>query len=233
MTDALRQSWKDIRDIIHARITDRRYAPGDKLPRDEDLAAEFGCARSTVHRAMQHLAELGLLERKRKGGTIVRADPIARATLDIPITRLEVEATGASYGYRLESAQMEPAPPAVLARLGLKGAGPMLHVLALHLANGRPHIFEDRWICTQTVPEILAVDLTRQSANEWLVRHRPHTQYALQVAARAADAALARRLDIEPGTPLLVMHRTTWWDDNPITTVRAVTHPGYALHMAG
>lgn len=233
MTQTPRQSWKDIRDIIHARILDRRYVPGDKLPRDEDLAAELGCARSTVHRAMQHLSDLGLLERKRKGGTIVRPDPITRATLDIPITRLEVTAAGAVHDYCLEMARMEPAPQDVRDRMGLSEDAPMLHVLALHLADGRPHIFEDRWINTRTVPEINAVDLACQSANEWLVLNRPHTQYDLRIEANAADAQTARRLGVAIGAPLLVMHRTTWFEDASITTVKAITHPGYALCLTG
>lgn len=68
----------------------RRYKPGDKLPRDEDIAEELGCARSTVQRAMQDLNDAGIVERKRKSGTQVRPDPVTRATLDIPITRVEV-----------------------------------------------------------------------------------------------------------------------------------------------
>jgi GntR family histidine utilization transcriptional repressor len=59
--------------------------------RDEDIALELGCARTTVQRAMQDLSMAGLVERKRKGGTHVRTDPVTRATFDIPITRREVE----------------------------------------------------------------------------------------------------------------------------------------------
>ena len=68
MTLDTRLSWTDVRDQVRARILNRTYAPGDRLPRDEDIAQELGCARTTVHRAMQDLALSGLVERKRKGG---------------------------------------------------------------------------------------------------------------------------------------------------------------------
>lgn len=227
--NADRQSWKDVRDRIRDQILDRTYAPGDKLPRDADIAAQFGCARTTVQRAMQDLADTGLIERKRKGGTHVRTDPVARATLDIPITRLEVEATGAIYGYQLIDRQMLPPPDDISARLEQTQPRTMLRVQALHLADHTPHIFEDRWVGIETAPEILDVDLTRESANEWLVHNKPYTRFDLRIYAISADDETAETLATAPGSALLVMERTTWIGPDPITLVRSITLPGYQL----
>ena len=172
MNDQGRLSWTDVRDEIRARILSRTYAPGDKLPRDEDIAVEFGCARTTVHRAMQELAQNGLIERKRKGGTHVMTDPVTRATFDIPITRREVERRGSKYGYQLISRKLDDTPMPVMARFGIQQPAQMLHVKALHLADNRPYIFEDRWVDTQSTPDILNVNLEVESANEWLVRNK-------------------------------------------------------------
>ncbi|WP_300519220.1 GntR family transcriptional regulator [Aliiroseovarius sp.] len=224
-----RLSWKDVRDRIRDQILQRAYAPGDKLPRDADIAQEFGCARSTVQRAMQDLSDSGLIERKRKGGTHVRADPVTRATLDIPITRLEVEETGSVYGYQLIDRQVLPVPREIAAKLEQVEAKSMLRVQALHLADHKPHILEDRWVSIETAPEILDVDLSRESANEWLVRNKPYTRFDLRIYAIAADAQTARMLAAEPGDALLVIDRTTWVGADPITTVRSITIPGYQL----
>ncbi|MBZ0128119.1 MAG: GntR family transcriptional regulator [Rhodobacteraceae bacterium] len=225
----LRHSWTDIRDRIHGAILNGTYRPGDKLPRDEDIAQQMGCARSTVQRAMRDLSDAGIVERKRKGGTQVRADPLTRATLDIPITRREVEQRGSVYGYQLLHREIAVAPLSVGARFARRDPSRMLHVEALHLADQRPYILEDRWVCTDTVPEILSVDLSRQSANEWLVHNKPYSRCDLRFYAIEADARIARQLDAAPGAALLVMERTTWIEDAPITTVRAVTRPGYQL----
>lgn len=224
-----RLSWIDVRDEIRARILCRTYAPGDKLPRDEDIAQEMGCARTTVHRAMQDLAAAGLVERKRKGGTHVRTDPVSRATFDIPITRREVEQRGAKYDYQLISRRLEESPIAVMARFGIQRPEEMLHVKALHLADNRPYILEDRWIDTRSTPEILEIDLTGESANEWLVHHKPYSRIDVRFYATNAEGETAKHLDAPKGAALLVIERTTWIGADPITSVQAVAMPGYQL----
>ncbi|TCO69402.1 GntR family transcriptional regulator [Rhodovulum euryhalinum] len=229
MTGATRQSWTEVRDRIHALILNSTYAPGDKLPRDEDIARVFGCARSTVHRAMRALADSGIVERRRKGGTTVRRERVTRATLDIPITRREVEQKGAVYGYRLIRRKVQQTPPEVVARFGLPAPCRMLRVEALHSADGAPYILEDRWISLDTVPEIAEVDLEAISANEWLVLNRPYSRCDLRFHAVNASAADARMLETGLGEALLVIERTTWIGAAPITHLRAITRPGYHL----
>ena len=233
MTAPGRLSWTDVRDRIRARILNRTYAPGDRLPRDEDLALELGCARATVHRAMQELSQSGLIDRKRKGGTHVRAHPVTRATFDIPITRREVEQRGSRYAYQLVSRQLEVPPPPVMARFGIHQSGPMLHVKAVHLADNRPYIYEDRWIDTGSAPEILNIDLTTQSANEWLVLNKPYSRVDVRFHAIKAAGEIARQLAVATGEALLIIERTTWIGDQPITTVQSATAPGYQLISQG
>lgn len=229
MTAAYRHTWTDIRDRIRGLILDSTYGPGDKLPRDEEFAAMFGCARSTVHRAMRSLAESGHVERRRKGGTTVRQDPVTRATLDIPITRLEVEQKGSTHSYQLIRNSVQLTPPSIMANFGLFEAEEMLRVEALHLADGQPYLLEDRWISLKTVPEIREVDLTRESANEWLVRNRPYSRCDLKFYARNANAQDSEILQSTVGDALFVMERTTWIGPEPITSLCAVTRPGYQL----
>lgn len=229
MTTPNRLSWKDVRDEIHEAILSGRYGPGDRLPRDADIAQDLNCARSTVQRAMQDLSDSGLVERRRKGGTRVRSEPVTRATLDIPITRREVEQKGGLYGHQLIRRSTTVAPRSVMAAFELTEPHPMLRVEALHLSDGRPYILEDRWISLETVPEARAVDLTTQSANEWLVLNRPYNRCDLRFYAITANSRVADLLQIEAGTALLVVERTTWIDKAPITTVQAITTPGYQL----
>ncbi len=224
-----RLSWIDVRDVIRARILARDYGLGAKLPRDEDLAAELGCTRTTVHRAMQDLAAAGLIDRKRKGGTHVLADPITRATIDIPVTRSEVQALGRTYAHRLISSQRAPSPAPIMARFGAAQSRDMLHIGALHLADQKPYMLEDRWVDLANCPEILAVDFAQISANEWLVRHKPYTRVEMRFFAINADAETATQLRCRAGEALLTVERTTWLGDAPITTVQAIAAPGYVL----
>ena len=229
MNIEMRLSWTEVRDEIRTRILNRTYAPGDRLPRDEDIAAELGCARTTVHRAMQALSLAGLVERKRKGGTHVLTDPVSRATFEIPITRREVELRGAKYNYQLISRDLAKSPISVMARFGIQRPAQMLHVVALHLADNRPYILEDRWIDVQSTPQILDIDLTKESANEWLVRHKPYSRIGVRFSAMNADGETAQHLSAPVGSALFVIERTTWIGQAPITAVQAVAAPGYQL----
>ena len=69
MTDPPFNSWQSVQEEVLARIHSRQWKPGDLIPNEADLAQEFGCARATVNRALQNLADEGLLDRRRKAGT--------------------------------------------------------------------------------------------------------------------------------------------------------------------
>lgn len=229
MVEDQKLSWQAVRDQIRGDILNRIYGLGDKLPKDAEIAVRLGCARGTVQRAMQDLSDAGLIERRRKGGSHVRAQPIVRATLDIPVTRREIESRGERYGYHLLGREPVPTPRHVMKKFGLTDTVPSLRVQCVHSADGHPHSYEDRWIFTDTVPEIRDIDLSVVSANEWLVAHRPYSGFDMSFYAISADAQLAQHLDVPRGASLLVIERRTWFDDKPITLVQSYNRPGYQL----
>ena len=57
--------------LLHGRITDGLYAPGEKIPSEQDLTEEFGISRGTVRSALANLASKGLIVRKQGDGTYV------------------------------------------------------------------------------------------------------------------------------------------------------------------
>ena len=223
------QGWEAIRAEVLRRIHLRLWPPGSGIPNEQDLATEFGCARATVNRALRDLAAAGVLERRRKAGTRVALTPVRKATLSIPVTRLEVEGRGQRYSFVLLG-QCLAAPPLPLSqRLGLPATARLLHLQSLHLADGLPHAFEDRWLNPAALPTLPVPDFTAISANEWLVRHVSYTYGDIAFSARAATADEVRHLAVTPGTALFITERTTWTGDIPITSVRLAFAPGYRL----
>lgn len=223
-----RLTWQEVRDIINMRIVDRVYGPNHKLPKDEDLATELGCVRLTVQRAMTDLVEAGLIERKRKAGTRVIAHPATKATFEIPIVRLEVENLGRSYRYQLLSKEISQ-DSKTLSTLGVSKNTDLLHLRAIHFANDKPFIYEDRFVSLKTAPEIAAADLDKMSANEWLVTNKPYTRCDVRFFAQNADATVAELCHIGEGDALFIVNRTTFTGDDLITTVQAHYMPGYEM----
>lgn len=224
-------SWQAIQAEVLRRIHSRHWPPGELIPNEADLAEEFGCARATVNRALRELAEAGHLDRRRKAGTRVALNPVRKATLEIPVIHKEVEARGGSYGYALISRQAGPAPLQIRSQMGLAAEAELLHVRALHLSDGAPYIYEERWLNPAVVPQLLEVDLAKTSANAWLVQNQPYTRGNLALSAAEADAETAAILNCRSGAALFVVERVTFMHDAPITWVRQSYPPGHRLKV--
>ena len=226
-----RASWEDIRTEVMRRIRMRQWMPGAVIPTEEALANEFGCARATVSRALRELAGSGVLERRRKAGTRVALHPVRKATLDIAVTRLEVEGRGQVYGYHLIAAVLAAVPMAVVSKLGIAQRAEWLHVTSLHLADGVPFVAEDRWLN----PAVLfdpSPDFATISANEWLVTHVSYARGDIAFSAASARECEAEMLGIAKGTALFIAERCTWGEVEPITWVRLAYAPGYRMLTA-
>jgi len=220
MTEPQLRSWQAVQAEVLRRIHAREWVPGQTIPGEVALARQFGCARATVNRALQALAEAGMLERRRKAGTRVALNPVSKATVEIPLIRQEIEARGAEHGYRLTARHIGAHP-----LLGARA----LHLTALHCADEAPFVLEERAINLAVLPAAEHADFETVSANEWLLRTAPYTAGDIAFSAQAAGAEAAARLGTVSGMPVFVVDRTTWDGDAAITTVRLTYAPGYRI----
>ncbi|MDE1467757.1 GntR family transcriptional regulator [Aurantiacibacter sp. D1-12] len=224
-----RTTHQGIREAIRARIISGEWKLGERIPGEVALAEEYGCSRTTVNRALQTLAQEGMVERKRKGGTRVRPLPTSQAQFRIPIMREQVESRGHRYSHRIESREVRVPPMAIRKQLELPDNDPAAYVESLHLADGKPFAFEKRWVNLGSVPAFSDADLSHESANEWLVRHVPFSRGEVRLSASAANAKQARLLGTDKGAPLFTMHRLTWFEERTITAIELSFAPGYEI----
>lgn len=222
--------WQDVQTEVLRRLHERFWKPGDLLPSEADLAAEFGCARTTVNRALQAIADEGLLERRRRGGTRVVINPERRATFNIPVIRLEIEQLQREYGYRLLKRRQQRPSKAVRERMLVDSEASIVSLRALHTADGKPYVLEKRWIDLAVVPAAADADFTVQSPNEWLVEHVPFSGGDLVLSAESASEEDAEALGCEKGAALFMAERRTRnTRDATITVVQLVYAPGYRM----
>lgn len=64
-------------DEIKRMIFEHRLLPGDKLPTERDLAAQFGVSRASVREALHSLETLGLIQARVGSGTYLSENPDA------------------------------------------------------------------------------------------------------------------------------------------------------------
>lgn len=230
MTGQQLNNWQDVQAEVLKRIQTRFWKPGDLIPNEAELANEFGCARTTVNRALRSVAESGLLDRRRKAGTRVALNPVRKATLAIPILRREIEAKNQLYSHALLALETKPPPVEIGARMKLDGNQDCLHLTSLHMADGQAYASEDRWINQTIVPGIIEADFATISANEWLVANAPFTHGDIAFSAVRADREISNQFSAPEGSALFSIERTTWNHGNAITFVQMIFHPGYRMH---
>lgn len=230
MSEIDTNSWRGVQLELLRRINEREWAPGSLVPTEAELAEEFGCARTTVNRAMRELAAQGLLDRRRRAGTRVALHPTSRIVLDIPIIRLEVEQRNAEWRQSLIERAVCVPPIAVTSRLDLAKDAKMLHVRSLHLADNHPFLLEDRWMNIDALPGVEKVDFAATSANEWLIQNAPYTTGDIAFSAANADKDMSQMLETPEGSAIFVVDRITWNKDVPITSVRLSYAPGYRMN---
>ena len=223
--------WEDIRAEVLRRIRARDWPPGALIPGEEALAEEFGVARATVNRALTALADAGVLERKKRAGTRVASLPVRRARLEIPLIRLDVLGRGLTYDFSLLADRMVPGPGPVTTRMGLPEGTRLRYLETLHRAEGRPFVYETRWLNPVVLPAP-PPDFAAVSVNEWLVSHVSLVSGDIAFTAEPASASEAAVLGIAPGTALLVAERTTTGTAGPVTLVRLAHAPGHRVQMA-
>lgn len=221
--------YREVKADLLAQIRSGAFAPGGLLPGEEELARRYGAARATINRAMRELAEEGLIERKRRAGSRLREAPVRQARFVIPVVRDEIEARGAVYRYAMMRSEIQACPDWLRARLALPPESPMRHLLCLHLADGQPYQFEDRWISLDVVPLARDADMSAESPNEWLLRLMPFSTAQISFAAVNADREAAQALGCAEGDALFHAERQTWLDGRPITYVRLLFRPGHRM----
>lgn len=219
-------TWQAVQDIVLERIQSGVWAEGALIPTETELAAELQCARATVNRAMQALAETGVVERRRKVGTRVAIHP--KVQLVRSLLRREIETAGREYGYRLISAQEDQPPPDVAAAMLLRTSETLLRSRSLFLGDGQPYCCEERWTNTYSAPGLRAEVLETTSACEWLLGHVPLNRASTSLGVTLADDKLiAPALGVPVGDPVLMLERLEWLNNMPVSHYRRYFPPDH------
>ncbi len=195
--------------------------PGDRIPVEHELMAEYGCSRMTVSKALSALAGAGLIARQRRRGSFVTPPRIHMAALQIPDIREEIEKRGHAYTLRLVTRSIRDADSAQAALLRLRRPRELLALDCVHLADGRPYALEHRLINLAAVPEARDADFAATPPGSWLLAHVPWTEAEHRITAAPAGEAAAL-LDLADDRACLVLERWTWREAETITYVRTV-----------
>jgi GntR family transcriptional regulator len=203
---AFRPQYRQIEQALRERIAGLR--PGERLPSDSELMAEFGVSRMTARNAMQRLAEDGLLRREPGRGSFVLQPSAHRRTNRLMTFTRGMLRAGRVPSSRVLTRVIRPSSTAEAEALGLRPHEPVVHLRRLRLADDQPIALESAVLVADSAPAVLSADLARGSLHETLTR----AGFGLRrgtgtIGAARATGEDARLLGIRVGDPLLVERR--------------------------
>ena len=195
-----------IEQILRERITSLR--PGDRLPSDTELVAEFGVSRMTARGAMQRLAEEGLVARQPGRGSFVAAPSAHRRADRLMTFTREMARRGRTPSSRLLARAIRPSTRREAHALDLAIGEPIVEIRRIRLADAEPIALESTILVGSCAAAVMTADLEHGSLHEAITRGGQTLRRGTgTVTAAAATAEDARLLDIRRGDPLLVERR--------------------------
>ena len=224
--------WQQIRRALADPILNGQWPPGTRIPTEALLTKKFGISRMTVSKAVQQLVADGLVQRRRKVGTLVAERALERPVFEIWDIADLVTRNGEVYAYRLIECRKLGPDAERRELLGVSARTPLLWMRCMHLSNSKPIQLEERLINIDAAPNITCQPLEIQGPGSWLLSQVAWTDAEHKISAREAPAEIAAELQINPGTACLVVDRRTWNESTPVTLAR-LWHPDSRHNLVG
>ena len=208
---AYQPHYRQIEQALRERIATLR--PGERLPSDAELCAEFGVSRMTARNAMQRLAEDGLIAREPGRGSFVAEPPAHRRANRLMTFTQEMLRAGRVPSSRVLTRVIRPSSTAEAASLGIPSRQPVVHLRRLRLADGEPIALESAVLIGACANAVMTADLVNGSLHETLGRAgfvlRRGTGTISAAAATAEDARLLGDPHRRPAARRAAGHRRT------------------------
>jgi GntR family phosphonate transport system transcriptional regulator len=216
--------WRLVADGIERGIADGRFAAGEKLPGETEIAETYRVNRHTVRRALATLAERGMVRAERGSGTYVETQRLAYPLRSRTRFSEIVGAGGREPRGQLIDASKDVASRELGRQLGLKSGAPLVRIEALRFADRTPICVSTSWLSAERFPDAGAVFASTRSMTALLAHYgvRDYRRSSTRITASIVDATDAARLDLTLGRPVLVVDSTDVDPDGkPLVTKRS------------
>jgi GntR family transcriptional regulator len=201
-TGASGQTYRQLADALRRGV----FAAGSRLPGERSLADQFQVSRMTLRKALQRLAEEGVLESVLGSGWFVSPQVVGEPPSVLQTFTEMAAARGLRATSHVLAQHVRPASTEEAGRLRITVGSDVLELARLRGMDGFPICVDTAVLPVDVAGSLLEVDLEDRSLYAELearcgVRIE---RSSFTVRAEVADRQLAAQLGVEPGWPLLV-----------------------------
>lgn len=197
--------------LLHALETGE-WVAGGLIPSEMDLARRFGVSQGTVRKAVEVLTAEGLLVRRQGKGTYVVSHDENRAQFRFLRLRPD-EGPAAQPDSRMVQCRRVRASLEVQRALALRATDTVLYIRRVLVFGQTPIILDDIWLAGEEFRQLTPQRLENQSSRlysmfetELGIKMLSARERIRAVAAEEMEASL---LEVQPGSPLLLVERVT------------------------
>ena len=239
-------AYQRIKNAILDNIHSGKWQAGNAISTEMALATEFGVSRMTVNRALKELSEERVLERRQGSGTFVAQQQFNHTFVEVRNIAEDLKSANRDYEAKVVSKRAVTASliddelrrkfgideMATVTHTDASDAPILYEVKIIHIADGEPIQFEERWVDAEKVPHFIDQDFTVVNTSDYLVAKIPLESGSYTIRALAAPVEVADVLQIAPQSPTLVLHRQTYSAGQVVTFVK-MWHAGDRYQFSG
>lgn len=227
-SDARLPLYQRLRDQLAEQIANNRWRPGEAIPTEAALSAEYQLSTGTVRKAIDALVSEGILERQQGRGTFIR-----RAQFQSSLFRFfrfqTVSGERQVPESRILSIEPVAAPSAVAQALGLPADAPVIRIVRVRLLDVKPVLAEEIWLPRQRFQALLEIDLSREGPLLYPIYEEVCGQVVASaeetLTAESVNDVQARLLQVAVNSPVIVIERLARdYAGNPLEWRRSRGH---------
>ena len=220
-----------IKQYLEQQITSGSLSPGSKIPTEKELTDSFSVSRMTARRAVQELADAGMLTRTAGSGTFV-----AEPSKDTPMVAVRDVVDAAKlanvHNHQMLSIDAIQIDSKIAGLMGLATDTLVFQLNLLHLNNNRPIQRQKIWVNRSLAPALFKQKMDKIDPNDYLQWVCRVTKSDYQVNAVSPTASERRDLglmDRESSSCLLVKRRD--WVGDRVLSFSTLLHPNDQFYL--
>jgi GntR family transcriptional regulator len=205
--------YRRVADALQRSIETGELSHHDRLASERAIAQRFGLSRMTARQAVELLVRRGLVYRRPGAGTFVSPPRVVHTLQRLAGFSEQMAAQGIAPSSRvLEMRCAARVDASARVALGVAQGERVWMVRRLRFGDGEPLLLETFWVPDRACPGLARRDLATGSLYALMrTRYGIDPREAVEAIEPAAlDADDARHLATRPGSPAMLVTRTTF-----------------------